>query len=242
MRIKSPFKDYYDCMLAYDNESEPLFLRRTDTSYFLKYDCPVDIVRHMNLCDVIFFCGKIHTVTELVVWDNERYSLSREYYQSPRVAVHHFYSFESIQRFIQCHNLKPSDSLQKKDCDLFTQLEKQLFDYKNIPEKKLRKILHSRSESVYDYITRKIFEVFDGVSNDCPILCLSGYSLTKYPRLANYQFGKVVPPQEAYNELYKWFSNKAVPLKPMPTVDDKTMLGIKGFDKWSFKKEPVKHK
>ena len=39
-----------------------------------------------------------------------------------------------------------------------------------------------------------------------------------------------------------FISNLAVPLKPIPKIDDKTMAEIKGFDKWSFRKEPGKKK
>jgi hypothetical protein len=55
--------------------------------------------------------------------------------------------------------------------------------------------------------------------------------------LHQYNFGKMVNPFDAFNELYHWHSNKANPEKPLPEIDDITMRDIKGFDKYSFKKQ-----
>lgn len=44
----------------------------------------------------------------------------------------------------------------------------------------------------------------------------------------------------AYQELQMWMSNQAIPHKPIPKVSDKDMVTAKGFDKWSFRKEPQK--
>lgn len=57
--------------------------------------------------------------------------------------------------------------------------------------------------------------------------------------LKDYGFYKLFPTQTAFQEIHMYlggvlgFSNPHVPVP-----DDKTMRDIKGFDKWSFKKEP----
>lgn len=51
------------------------------------------------------------------------------------------------------------------------------------------------------------------------------------------QFMKVKDIYSTYQELAQYLSNQANPEKPLPILDDKTMRDIKGFDKFSFKKE-----
>lgn len=54
------------------------------------------------------------------------------------------------------------------------------------------------------------------------------------PKLADFSFGKVVSPEQAYQQLMMWFANKKLP-PPIPHVDDKTMAEAKGFNKHSFR-------
>lgn len=58
--------------------------------------------------------------------------------------------------------------------------------------------------------------------------------------LKHFEFFRVKDPYTAFQDIEMWLSNKAVPEKPIPTPDDKTMRDIKGFNKFSFKKEKSK--
>lgn len=240
MRIKSPFHDYYDCMLAHDKEPEPLFVRKSITDY-MEYDDPrLEIVRRTGV-QAIVFCGEVHTYATLYV-KNGVYSLSYSlFYGLGKPTKHTFYTRESINRFIASHGLKPDDALHKKDKGLFDILNANLFDYPHMSDDEIRRAMYLVGKSSpKDEVTRKILGVFgDKLISACPILHVESRAVTQYPRLAAYEFGKVKTPVEAYRSLYEWFSNQAVPIKPIPSIDDKTMASIKGFDKWSFRKEPV---
>lgn len=63
-----------------------------------------------------------------------------------------------------------------------------------------------------------------------------GRELFLNPRLADYDFRKIMKADQAYQELTMWHNNLAQPEKPIPKIDDKTMAEAKGFDKYSFRK------
>ena len=60
------------------------------------------------------------------------------------------------------------------------------------------------------------------------------------PCLRSYDFAKVLDPYTAFQNLRMWLSAQAHPEPPIPQIDDKTMAEAKGFNKWSFRKEPTK--
>lgn len=57
-------------------------------------------------------------------------------------------------------------------------------------------------------------------------------------RLKPYFFAKIFPPELAYQTLYQYLAIQNRGEKPIPHVDDKTLAEAKGFNKWSFRKEP----
>jgi hypothetical protein len=58
--------------------------------------------------------------------------------------------------------------------------------------------------------------------------------------LKELDFMRIFDPFTAYQEIAMYFGNMAVPLRPIPPIDDKTMSEAKGFDKFSFRKDPQK--
>ncbi len=58
--------------------------------------------------------------------------------------------------------------------------------------------------------------------------------------LQPYEFYRVKDPYTAFQDISMWLSNQANPHKPIPAVSDKDLASAKGFDKWSFRKEPSK--
>ena len=59
--------------------------------------------------------------------------------------------------------------------------------------------------------------------------------------LSDLDFAKVMPPYQAYQEIRMFLGNMAQPEKPIPQIDDETMVEIKGHGgKYSFRKPPQK--
>lgn len=66
--------------------------------------------------------------------------------------------------------------------------------------------------------------------------------LTWNAPLKDIEFYRIIDPYTAFQEINMFLSGLASPEKVIPEIDDKTMRDIKGFDKWSFRKEPTKKK
>lgn len=60
--------------------------------------------------------------------------------------------------------------------------------------------------------------------------------------LKEYKFFKVKDPNTTYQEIAMFLDGLAVPQKPIPVPSDRDMVSIKGFDKFSFRKDPSKRK
>jgi len=61
-------------------------------------------------------------------------------------------------------------------------------------------------------------------------------------RLKELDFAKIFNPIKAYQEITMFMNNLAVPIKPIPKISDVTMAEAKGFNKYSFRKDPTKKK
>jgi len=61
--------------------------------------------------------------------------------------------------------------------------------------------------------------------------------LTLNGELKKFEFFRVLDPFQTFQELYMYLGGLAVPDKPLPKLDDKTMAEIKGFNKYSFRKD-----
>lgn len=75
-------------------------------------------------------------------------------------------------------------------------------------------------------------------SYKCASIYLDEKVLVLNPNLSKLNFQKVFPPYEAFQELSMFIGNATHPERNIPHVDDKTLAEAKGFDKWSFRKEP----
>jgi hypothetical protein len=56
------------------------------------------------------------------------------------------------------------------------------------------------------------------------------------------EFYRVFDPYQAYQEVAMWLSNQAVPIKPIPEMSDEIKAESKGFNKFSFRKDPSSKK
>jgi len=58
--------------------------------------------------------------------------------------------------------------------------------------------------------------------------------------LKEYEFYRMVDTYTAFQEVAMFWGGLAQPNRPTPEVTDKDMVTAKGFNKWSFRKEPTK--
>ncbi len=209
MRIKSDFKDYYDCMARYDDDHKTLFLRKRGKpekakDYFL---LPYEVSYRSTNRDItnigfeshlIGFCGKFYPLIEVnhggrkLIYDVE---IAADVSKSR-------YNAESIRRFMQSQN-------------------------------------QERHELFLEY--GPIFIVSSMEPGEYRSYYNSQQWVTRNPRLSDWGFAKILPPNIAYNELWKFVCNMRQPAMPIPEMSNDIKIHQAGFDlKTSFRRHKSK--
>jgi hypothetical protein len=243
MRIKSDFHDFYDCGQAFGQDQTLLYIRKK-LDFPIKTELklrslpfPVPSLDHHRgytrmgeLPSYIKFyivgvAGKVYPVFKLV-WD---------------YAVEHNKSCETC-----CYNIADIEKTINAKCD------KKAKEEFNKPHKKYR----------WGYrvpINRMALEAFFAEWNLADQSIALSPLFRQYPlwviesryngwyvcyncSLKEYKFFKVKDAVTTYQEIAMFLGGLAVPQKPIPVPSDKDMVSIKGFDKFSFRKDPTTKK
>lgn len=229
MRIISDFHDYYDCGQKLDQDKQTLYIRKMREE---QHSWRFPILYNWGNYDpqfkilVIGFCGKLYPIFEI-----------RTPYPTFGVAFTYCYTIEQIDSFIQTYYRK--DAIE------------QYFSTRKYNHR--IRIIH-RTEFVNFYkewnlhygeyykFYNKVFE-----ENKCPIFVINlnnnyDTNILFNICLKEYNFVKIIDPITAYQEINMFINNLAIPSKPIPKVTDKAMAEIKGFNKYSFRKDPSRKK
>lgn len=207
MRIISKFLDYYDCGQAYGMR-DCIYLREQITIPLDNYGNPRKYW--------IGFCGKIYP-TILGYYSFEDYEKAVEELGGPywdfwrdKIPYHKF-SRESFGQG-EPGTLKCS-----------TRYDHTLLDRKKMGD------FFSQRFARHD----KIFH-----EKKVPIFIDSSKELVLNGELSRHKFQRVFDPMSAYLELANYVGGVlGSPAKPMPKISDEIMAEIKGFDKFSFRKD-----
>lgn len=258
MIIKSNFKDYYDCIQAYGQDKDVVYIRNKKE------------IRKGYKTKTFNILGEEH-------WSLPGYGGITGSYRTIKGIYFHNYSVGFCGKMYN-YALIGSPTEQPKNCKIFYQkddikhldelMEKALskrefelgYNYdSNLHDKRERNkvdypLLHSRANLLnslernapitLDFYKERAREFWDKIFKEAPIF-ISDYwadTFTFNGNLHNIQFAAIVEPYTAFQTLRMWFSNQASPEKPIPQPDDETLAEIKGFDKWSFRKPPTKKK
>lgn len=231
MRIVSEFHDYYDVVQGVAQDRSLTYVRTPSEEELGPYPFPYfptygwgwgafsawQIRQH-----TIGFCGKIYPCVEMSMHSGFE----------PETAF--CYKLEDVDEFVE-RNFKP------KFVEHYRKGYDHRSDYRKWPGDRRRnqfKKCFDDAEKVRD----KFGHIF--ANNNSPIFVASvdrnHRTITFNACLRPYEFYRVKDPYTAFQELSIYFGNLAQPNKPIPAIPDETMASIKGFDKWSFRKEPSK--
>ena len=226
MKIHSPFKDYYDCMLRTNHSEFPVYIRtpkevKEKSRYGNTFSMPDKFTGgSVGYGGVILFCGK--------------------YYPFIESQGTYFYSFMKLESHFQSLLKEESFEAWKKG---------QYFDNVSRPDKFKEWFLlmySSWRKDPEDLVPEYKAYFAPHISPQDPIASfentLQGYEITINPNLSKFQFYNVFDPQETFLILERHLQNIAVPLNPIQEIKDKDLLVAKGFDKFSFRKQPTKNK
>ena len=176
---------------------------------------------------IVGFCGKIYPVWEMSWVRRGEYSLT---VNKPTFC----FTFAEVDDFIRA---------KAKSTELE---EYEVGRKKRVPEKHWNSAL--RKYRIEEYFAKcesqqndfekvfiehhcPVFVARFGNRNDKSVLVVNG-------NLKEVEFFRLFGTQTAFQEIAMYFGGLAVPLKEVPEISDKIMVGAKGFDKWSFRKEP----
>ncbi len=233
MRIISDFHDYYDAVQAVGQDQTLIYHRKREETTVSEYPLPVlrlsfpqnapaiEIQQH-----IVGFCGKIY----------------------PVMALTHTASRKSAI----CHDLGEVDSFLEGTC---RKREMEAYRAEANPywhrRRWLDDSLHSFRSKFEKHFTectkKKDAFVAMFIEKQCPVWI--GTVLDMWRRGANgkivyngslkeLEFFRLFDTFRAFQEIAMFLGGLAVPLKEIPEVPDKIMVGVKGFDEWSFRKPP----
>lgn len=250
MRIISKFTDYYDCVQAYGQDRSRVYVRNEEDEE-LKNRWPFPSV--MSFRDsptwlkqnIIGFCGVIYPCLHVAYTD---YDLGRNsapehtwWKVEDRYPCTFVYNLDEMDAFVHQHYKKRHIEIYESDEN------RHLWRYSGCRRKYIKEFFE-KVEKVKDKHAKRFEEHLS------PIFVASLHGHVRRPwnsdeytdspqkivwnsSLRELDFMRIKDPYTAYQELSMYMSNMAFPNKPIPKIDDKTMAEIKGFDKFSFRKD-----
>ena len=226
MRIFSSYKDYYDKIQALGQNQDLVYIREQKVDRIKDQDFTFPKLNGTYALEsdsyIVGFCGKLYPVVRISKQSNP---------QSP------------IVKF--CFTAKDMDDFVVEHVS-----EKQKTNYFDSTKKRYNFGMNYN----FDFYQKDIVRYFNEfkkpkkewedyfVKGQCPIFTIhvnAGKGIITYnDSLKKLEFYKLIDPYTAFQNLQMYLSNIAVPVKPLPIIDNETMLESKGFDKkFSFRKE-----
>jgi len=243
VRIISDWHDYYDKVLSYGMDSSVIFKRDIREENIVKLPFPLPSGRYMWWRmgvhpAVIGFCGKLYPLVEFHVNYVNRVP-------SPQTFC---YTAEEVRNYVQMY-------MHKKNVDAY--------ESKPAPRRRVRGDEAAFTRRDIEKFFNEVGRLRDKcggffTEHDAPIFVASSHKTCRVPGPMRYgrmawrvefnpclrvwEFYRQVPHYQAFQELAMYIGAQAQPEKSIPAVPDKIMVGAKGFNERSFRKDPTKRK
>ena len=226
MRIKSDFHDYYDSVQKLGQDKDLVWVRkrrREELAFTWKLPWYQQQWSRNEVWAIIGFCGKIYGVIRIV-------KTIRNY---PEEEVFYCHGIDAVD--ITLKRILTEEDYTAYCCDR--------------PDNRHKRLTWARQRrNVVNFFTEceQGRNAFEGqfITAQSPVfikeVCGKKQTLTWNASLKEWEFFRVMEPYTAFQELQMYWAGLAKPEKPIPIVSDKDMALAKGFDHWSFRKEPSK--
>lgn len=250
MRINSDFRDYYDCIQAMGQDQSVVyqrFVRKEILSSYPFYATSSFRYERSGLhYDTvnIGFCGRVYAALRL-----NRHDWHIENNKDKQV---YCYDIDDVDKFVETN-------CSKKEIEGYYYHHKSGYNTKiarQWPWNQRRRELESffiKREEAYQQNPNKHRHWFE--ENHCPVFYAiydgssrrwNGktyeFEICFHGNIGQFGFARIFDPYQAFQEISMFYGSLAVPLKPIPDISDEVMAEIKGFNEWSFRKEPTKKK
>jgi len=230
MRIISDFHDYYDAVQKVAQDRSVVYLRKRrevkvkgpwpfpelGSWHFWSGKC-LEAAEH-----TIGFCGRIYPALRLsALWPAAR-----------REGTAICFDMSQVDEFVSAH-LKTSQAAAYR-----SERWKWMSTWPYYGRRRNFQRFFTECEEKRDAYAGLFLE------NGCPIFVATPGSLDKRSEmvwnasLKELEFYRVVDPHTAFQEIQMFLGGLALPLKEAPEVSDVVLAEAKGFDKWSFRKDP----
>lgn len=254
IRIISEFHDYYDGVQAQGQDQSCVWIRKKKKEYFPdrpggqwtdNSTWPFPVCEANNYRDkyyhrgryksciyncsqyIVGFCGKIYPLLELSVDDSGERST-------------YCYTLAEVDVFMETH-------LSEKSLKGFRNAKK--YYWKDSWGRNSRR---GTFEKFFDECRHKQgdFEEDFFIPERCPVF-VATYNYGKredswiiyHASLKGREFYRIFDTYMAFQEIFGYMSGVLGGVREhVPEIEDKTLSEAKGFDKWSFRKEPTKRK
>lgn len=216
MRINSDFKDYYDGLMATDDDKITVYQRFAKTieipkSEWLKYKQFSECLLRPEY-SIIGFAGELYPL--IVINDPIKpFTIKTIYYDKEKY-------------------LNRNSETRRIDAYFTSYGGKTIEDFFNINNSSLKKDLFDLLGPIF---ILKYNHIVDRTLTDNPSKIEQNICLDKYG------FAKILPPYLVYNNLKLFVNNMTHPTKPIPEMDNETKIVLAGFNtKTSFRKKKEK--
>jgi hypothetical protein len=231
MRIISAEHDYYDCVQRVDHDRSVIYQRHPVRTEWERKDwafpeSPFPEILHLGnnsmqvTMRIVGFCGKIYPLIEM--------------------------SLDSMTQPAACWSLADVDAYLKSV--LIDDAWKEYCDDNKKYKRRRWYDLSGRRKRCREFFDecKKKESSFTGLfeKHKCPIFVATWKFFESVfeanALLAPLGFYRVFDTNRAWMEISQYVSNQALPIRPIPKLDDKTLAEAKGFDKYSFRKDKSK--
>lgn len=238
MRIISKFHDYYDSVQAQGQDQTVVYIREQKEEELEKWPFPVceavswSWSRAELKCReyIVGFCGKIYPVLEL----GKRVPSSVDL-----TAL--CWTLEDVDAFVEANFSKEKVAAYRKVKGYEYRRWKQ--QSKRVKFQKFFDECNQRKEAYLEMFRENRSPIFVADFSRrwwSATGWKSDHKITWNAELKEWEFYKIFDVYSTFQEVACFMSGLAIPLKPIPDIDDKVMAGAKGFNEWSFRKEPTK--
>jgi hypothetical protein len=244
MRIISKFKDYYDSASSFGIDLERVYNREQKEIEIKKISGNTALKKYPNFRSnvrgytanqnnkitdveamVLGFCGQMIPLVKV------SYKAEQNQIYSDREHLF-FYDFNSYINFLKEHNLKFSGYFSH-----YSFRNEVSFDI--LHEQGAKEFFNYRYGELQDIFAEHHTPLFLYINED------HGYEqkILINPKLKDIHFGKIKDAASCFQEIFMYISGVLGNVeKDLIQISDKDMLKQKGFDNYSFKKLPTKHK
>jgi hypothetical protein len=213
MRIISDQRDYYDCVQALGQDQSLIYVRKPYVEIITAFE------------DYFDDLGRTWFGDSLI---KDRYVIGfcGKVYPLLRLDTSLCYSLVEVDHFVETH-------FNKKLVDRYYAKPKTYW------RETWRRHRHSNYAKFFQ-TAKQHAEKYSHLFKEPIFVARVGHEtkITYNACLRKLEFYRVIDPYTTFQELQVYLGGLASPEKPIPRIGDKTMASCKGFDKWSFRKDP----